>query len=87
MIGGEPVFLTFAQEGKLRGQVFPNLTDRAGSIIQGHPQAIEFGRRSREILEAAHRADAHAFRQEWVKFDLRGEDARTNVTDLLLDSM
>jgi hypothetical protein len=86
VIGGEPVFMTNARLGKLRAQLFPSVTDRISSLIEGHPEAEIFGKRCHEIVAELHQANPNTFRREWVFFDLVDEEARGEIAYLLYDS-
>lgn len=58
---------------------------RIGSMISGNPAVAEKVALMQKWLEAKHDANPASFREEWVKFDLRGKEASENAWDLLYD--
>jgi hypothetical protein len=87
IVFGEPVFIHRALDRRIREETLSekDALFRVSSRIRGTAESLEAEELCFAYLEKVSRADPYRFREEWVCFDLQGEDAQKDVWDLLYD--
>lgn len=87
IIGGEPVFITHLRRSNLNERALRGKPPewRVASDIAGMPQSQQADELRYFELEKEYLKDPASFRNQWVKFDMTGDEAQLNVWDLLFD--
>lgn len=79
-----PVFLTWEKDKELRAEVY-GVENVFGSYIKRSGVKDKHYKLFEKALNNKYRLDPSVFIKEWSEFDLKGEDAMSNVWDLIYD--
>ncbi|MNW51354.1 hypothetical protein D3C74_288380 [compost metagenome] len=79
-----PVFLTWDRDKELREEIF-GIENVFGSYIQRYGQKNNDYKKIKKALYKKYLQNKMAFVKEWSEFDLYGEDAASNMWDLIYD--
>lgn len=84
IINKEPVFLTWERDNNLREEVY-GLENVFSSRIKHSGEKNRDHKLFRKALKKKYKESQSRFIEDWVRFDLTGDDAIYNVWDLVFD--